>query len=360
MEDLREVITNLQQQIETLSVRVRELSNARTTINDNDENINNENEDNISEGATNNTIMHEMSNLKANLDLITEFEGNNISVETFIFEIKTVIDEIPEESHNKFIRLIIAKKIVKQARKAIDGHDIRSIDDLNNTLRENFGETKSFDIATLERSQCHQGNDNVISYNKRFNEIHLNVKRAINNNANFDANHRKVSLINEEQQGLVQYIRGLQPSIKLFVKADQPKTLRDAQNSALETEKEEITSKFIHRKPIFEQNKTLAKQRNAQHTPWTSKPPVQNNMIDTKKQFTCHGCGSVDHFIRNCPNKQTNRNFPSKKFPSIPPNQLKYTQCQIEPQTPEQFSQSEWTLQPEEDPTHSSQTQELQ
>ncbi|KAK0166575.1 hypothetical protein PV327_004069 [Microctonus hyperodae] len=127
----------------------------------------------------------------------------------------------------------------------IDGHDIRSIEDLIQVLRNNFGETKSFDVATLERSQCQQNSKSVLSYNKRFNEIHLNVKRAINNNIEFDANARKAILKNEKNQGMVQYIRGHRPNIRLFVKASQPKTLREAQNLALETEKEEITSNYI-------------------------------------------------------------------------------------------------------------------
>lgn len=132
-------------------------------------------------------------------------------------------------------------------------------DDLIHALRNNFGETKSYDIDILGRNQCQQNNDNIITYNKKFNEIHPNVKRAIDGNPDFDQNHREISLIKEEKQGLVQYIRGLRYNIKIFVKASKPTTLREAQNLALETEREETTTRFIHKKTGLEQNIIILK-----------------------------------------------------------------------------------------------------
>lgn len=147
------------------------------------ENVNHDNElTSENNSYDNNTIHNEMKILKSFLNLITDFEGNNISVETLIFESTATIAEIPDDAKNNFIRLIISQKIVRQARKMIESHDVRSIEDSIQVLRNNFGETKSFDVATLERSQCQQNNDSDLLYNEKFNEIHLNVKRAINNN----------------------------------------------------------------------------------------------------------------------------------------------------------------------------------
>ncbi|KAK0169630.1 hypothetical protein PV328_011789 [Microctonus aethiopoides] len=297
LDSLINVISNLQSQVNSISERLEEMNNNRETTT---ENVNHDNElASENNSYDNNTIHNEMKILKSYLNLITEFEGNNISVETFIFELTTTIAEIPDDAKNNFIRLIISQKIVKQARKMIDGHDIRSIEDLIQVLRNNFVETKSFDVATLERSQCQQNNDSVLLYNKKFNEIHLNVKRAINNNIEFDADARKAILKNEENQGMVQYIRGLRPNGKLFVKASQPKILREAQNLALETEKEEITSNYIYKKPVLDLSKISQNSRNTQNTTRNYNKQASNpNQLNTEKKYPCHGC-EPKHIIKS-------------------------------------------------------------
>lgn len=121
----------------------------------------------------------------------------------------------------------------------IDGWNIRSAKVLLQTLRNNFVENKSYNVVLLERSQCQQSNESILRYNKRFNDCHLNIKKCVNNNPDLNITNRAIVLANEEKQGLVNYIRGLRASIKLFVKASKPKTLCETQNSMLETEKEE-------------------------------------------------------------------------------------------------------------------------
>lgn len=80
----------------------------------------------------------------------------------------------------------------------ISGHDIRWTGDLFQMLRNNFGDSKSFDVAYLVGSRWQQGNTSVLEYNKKFNKHHLNIKRAINNNSELDSDVRKFSLTNED------------------------------------------------------------------------------------------------------------------------------------------------------------------
>lgn len=56
-----------------------------------------------------------MRRLKEELALIIEFDGHNISVETFISEIKSIIHTINSNNHPRLIRLIITQKIVREA-----------------------------------------------------------------------------------------------------------------------------------------------------------------------------------------------------------------------------------------------------
>ncbi|KAH0563565.1 hypothetical protein KQX54_002205 [Cotesia glomerata] len=258
-----------------------------------------------------------MKDLKSHLEVFTKFDGDNISVETFIFEIKSIFNEVPEESRVLFIRLIISKKIVRYARKVIDGNDIRSLEDLIRILRINFGENKSYDVTLLERSQCQQNDQSVLNYNKKFNDCHLNVKRALNNNSEFDAENRMLILKNEERQGLAQYVRGLRASIKLFVKSGKPTTIREAQNLALEIEKEELISQVVTKRLLS----TIT---------W-----LRINHKKTKMQSQ----------QKDCPQKPqvSYQNFPSRQVPNVPPNQIKYIQCQKTEEIQEQASCSEST-----------------
>lgn len=352
VEELKSLIVALQDQNAELFAQIENLKKEKT----NPDNLSLRSEN--TESSNLNSI--KMKELKSQLEVITEFDGNNISVETFIFEIKSVFNNVPEDSKALFTRLIISKKIVRHARKMIDGYDIRSVEDLFHTLRINFGENKSYDVALLERSQCQQSNDSVLNYNKKFNECHLNVKRAVNNNSEFNAENRALILKNEERQGLAHYIRGLRASIKLFVKASKPTTIREAQNLALETEKEEVMSHILYKKAP--NNNDRASNKSHENKNPKSKNQTHSQKPDGKNKFPCHNCGSFEHYIKDCPSKRQTvyQNFPSRRVPNTPPNQIKYTQCQETEETQEQASCSESKPLSDNEIIHSWQTQEQQ
>ncbi|KAK0157021.1 hypothetical protein PV328_011999, partial [Microctonus aethiopoides] len=62
----------------------------------------------------------------------------------------------------------------------------------------------------------------------------------------------------------------------------QPKVLREAQNLALKTEKEEITSNYIYKKPVLDQSKIPQNSRNTQNTTRNYNKQV-SNQLNTEK-----------------------------------------------------------------------------
>ncbi|XP_044005455.1 GATA zinc finger domain-containing protein 8-like [Aphidius gifuensis] len=371
-ENLHETLLALQNQLTRLQLEVETLRNNITQNNENNDNNDNEsNDENSSEQseAACNPIVASMSSLKAYLEMITEFDGNNISVETFIFGINSMLNDIQADQKTTFLRLIISKKIIRNARKMIDGNDIRTSDDLFQVLRNYFGENKSYDVSLLERSQCQQGRDNVTLYNKRFNEYHANVKRSINNNCKISSTQRHIILANEEEQGLSQYIRGLRSNIKIFVKSGKPETIRQAQNLALETEKEEEISRALYPRMNnnFGKNNETERSQNTfkqYEKPQNTFKQYEKSQINTVPQsvpnskFPCHGCGSFSHFIKDCPKRPTYfqpQNFQNRRQFEKPPIPINYTQCQ-ENETLEQPLCSESAVPMDNENTHSWQT----
>lgn len=290
-----------------------------------------------SDGISNNTRRFNYTNkdLSEELKIITEFNGHNISVETFIFEIKSTIAEIPKSHTNRFIRLIMAQKIIGDARKTIDGNEIHDLNDLIKVLRLNFGESKSYDISILERSQCRQGRDNILMYNKRFNITQQNIKRAIANDSTIPIEHKKFSYKNEERHGLVQYIRGLNHDLRLFVKAGSPQTLNEAQTAALESEKEERISNYVTREDRYRTHQNYNDK--SQHKPDDRTKPSISFGNDSK--IGCYNCSKTDHFSRDCPKQRhastSHTNFQDRRPPKAPPHEVKYTESQIQEETQE-------------------------
>lgn len=135
-------------------------------------------------------------------------------------------------------------------------------------------------------------------------------------------------------------MRGLRSIIKLFVKAGKPSTIREPQNSALETEKEKEISRVVCKKPNFEnkRNPNPNKSNNAIKTNQEHfRSNTQRITTDNKKRFPCHGCGCLEHFIRDCPRKPSSSSFPSRQQPNVP-NPIKYTECREIHGTQEQAS----------------------
>lgn len=275
-----------------------------------------------------------MKYLLEQLKLIPEFNGDNISVETFIFELRIALREINADERNRFIRLVKAQKITGKAQRSLDGADIQNVEDFQQVLRLYFGETKTLDTARIERSMCMQGNENVLDYNRRFTNAQLNIRRAISNDSSIDSTHRKYALSDEEKHGLSQYIRGLKESHRIIVKAQRPKTIREAQNLALESEREDQMIKYYSsQRPSSSFTRTNIRPNISSNTtsrqttlsPSTLSQPSLNTQERIRsenyqgKRIECYTCGKTGHISASCPDK---RNFPSRRNPSEPPVQF--------------------------------------
>ncbi|KAI4487681.1 hypothetical protein M0802_011943 [Mischocyttarus mexicanus] len=99
--------------------------------------------------------------LRDEIHLITDFNGKNISVETFIWEIKQVLQKFRGVEKQRLLRLISTQKILRKARIAFDGIEIYEADDLFALLRNEFCTEINYDIMALERTQCYQKDETV-------------------------------------------------------------------------------------------------------------------------------------------------------------------------------------------------------
>lgn len=298
------------------------------------------------------------SQLKAELDLVTHFDGRNISVETFISDIKNFLDSMSSVNHARAIKLITTQKIVNEARTAIDGQQIVDRDSLFEVLRGQYGNCKSYELAILERSQCVQGRESVAAYSRRFDQLHRDVRRSIINDPSNTTDTHSILLNNEDKIGLTQFVRGLKYKIKIRVQSLRPTTIKEAQNFSSEIEREEYVDEEIYRRlsrrrPHPPENDQRS-HKPVPHGTFTNRGnptvPQYNSSTTTASQpRRCFHCGSPHHFSRDCPKPRTQnaQNFPSRPPQTEPPNPTRYIEC---PKTEmlEQQSSSDWQEDKEE------------
>ncbi|XP_076673008.1 uncharacterized protein LOC143371557 [Andrena cerasifolii] len=286
--------------------------------------------------------------IRDNLEVISEFDGTNMAVETFLKEVVSLHDTI-KPPENLFVQLIVAKRIVRQAKLAIDGYPTRTVSELSHALRREFGRVKGYDLAVLERQQCRQNRESMVKYVKRFNLLHQDVRRAITNNSGYSENKKAVLIEHDDENAAVQFIRNTDPDIRLQVKAQRPETLREAQEMAIEIENEVQIEREMYRNLGFN-------RRTESHNPPTRTPkpqqPVARGERPTLPEFRCYNCQGTGHLARNCPKPR--QNFQNARPPK-PPN-LKYLDSAQHQNPRGQSSTYEW----EHEEEASSSTPELQ
>jgi Zinc knuckle. len=180
---------------------------------------------------------------------------------------------------------------------------------------------------TLERSQCIQSKNGVNEYSKRFPKLHRDAKRAIANDVNIAIEHRKILFANEDRIALPQYIRGLNYRIRNRVQGRRPKDLKEANNFALEVERDEtITNEFDRRFGRPREQRQDERVRKPILPTHKQSSPEYTQLRETVNPLrNCYNCGSSGHVARDCtkPRPQP-RNFQNQPHPSIPPDRVRY------------------------------------
>ncbi|KAI4472315.1 hypothetical protein M0802_016947 [Mischocyttarus mexicanus] len=140
--------------------------------------------------------------LRDEMHLITDFKGKNISVETFIWKIKQVLQNFSGKEKQRLFRLILTQKVLREARTAIDGIEIYEAGDLFALLRNEFDTVKNYDRMALKGTKYYQKDEKVNKYSKRFIRTRHDVRRALTNYVSIPVEHKKILFANGDKIAL--------------------------------------------------------------------------------------------------------------------------------------------------------------
>ncbi|XP_015179371.1 PREDICTED: uncharacterized protein LOC107067938 [Polistes dominula] len=182
------------------------------------------------------TISNINRSLKEHLSLISDFNGSNRYVEGFINDVKFVLNLLTVREKTLFIKLVYAYKIKGAAKTLLDKFVISSIEDFFQKLRLCYKDINKFVHYKTIRKRCTQGTDSVLTYNKKFLRAEQNVLRTIYENENLTLCQKNTYMSIEKDNGLKEYISGLNYDFRVLLEIKCPRFLLEAQTMALDLE----------------------------------------------------------------------------------------------------------------------------
>lgn len=271
---------------------------------------------------------------KEAIELIKDFDGKSIGVETFITSIEDVRCQVVRQDY--FRRLIITKKIVGDAGREIQQYEIETYDKLYDALRILFGNLQPVSVWRDKRSRIFQGkSESVSKFTHRFLEVQNKVLAVLANTITDEVKRRFV-IEYEREQGLEQYLLGLQKEISIEVRAQRPENIRAA------IAKAQAVEAYNYTREVMTQNLSFAERNLGMHhrlSHSSSKPPAPSSSTH-RQQVACDYCQRIGHLERDCRKKiydterksnnaQQTSDFHERRLPPQPPPRINHLQEEI-------------------------------
>lgn len=279
---------------ETLKSAINKVLDRQT---DRDEIIQEREHPSRAESVISNEQFEEISPKEA-LELIKEFDGKNIGVESFIASIEDVREQVTRQDY--FRRLIIAKRIVGDAARELQEYETDTYERLYEGLRILFGNLQPVSVFRDKRSRMFQGrNEPVSKFTNRFLEVQ-NQLLAVLANSTPNENKRRLIIEYEREQGLEQYLLGLRKEISTEVRAQRPDNIRAAIAKAQAAEAYDYTREMMTRNlNISDRNHST--RQGPSHS---SSRPSAVSQPHQRTQVSCNYCQRLGHFERDCRKKK--------------------------------------------------------
>ena len=124
-----------------------------------------------------NTTLTPLKNLsiKDALECIAKYDGNNMSLSTFLFGIREARSLIPEVNHPDLAKLV-KRRLIGEAAKAMNGVVFHDINDLVKFLEANFGSYKpQFTLLEELAAVRQEKKEKVLNYANRIREISIEI-----------------------------------------------------------------------------------------------------------------------------------------------------------------------------------------
>ena len=238
-------------------------------------------------------------NAKLAIETIKTLNGqDDMGVEDFVKTIKKAKLQCSEPVI--LLDLILAKKIIGNAEKAIRYIPINSYEDLFIALRQNLKQTNSLVSLKSKLESCKQGmTETVQNFTLRFRQITNEIYYLVQSQ-HVNPTKRRLKIELEEEEAVNRYMLNLRREIGMQVRLLKPATISEAQSHAIETETwlkdSQPARQAIPKSPVRPWPRPVGPSRsNANTTPF-----AKNTQQPVKGPMNCHKCGKIGHFASQC------------------------------------------------------------
>ncbi|CAK9813123.1 hypothetical protein ANTPLA_LOCUS7682 [Anthophora plagiata] len=297
---------------------------------------------NLPRESNNNT----QSKMKA-VDVVRTIEPlkgkDDLGVEDFIKAVKYARGICAEPE--LLIRLIIAEKIIEQAKRSIRYISIGTYEELYEALRQNISIPTTVGNCRAKLHDIRQGpTESVQSYNLRFRQQLNELYYAVQNKHNRPT-ARRIAMEEEEDGATRTYVLNLRPDIGRLVIPSHPKTLAEAQHMATDME---MWVKDAHQQQNRRFSTSTPTSNNKPRETHRTDPPLHDKSLAQRMNLKCNKCGRIGHTQERC----FARNFPVTQPGKLPPkiNHIK----EDEESTPEDMTKNQYEYTTPEDSCNTS------
>ncbi|XP_043463091.1 uncharacterized protein LOC122499081 [Leptopilina heterotoma] len=233
--------------------------------------------------------------LKHSIDLIPEFDGENISIEKFLQECRDASDNTDPENHYLLLKYIL-RKIKGKAADFISHAQIQSLDQLFKELQEAYSFSYDFSTIFLQvASLTQQPKETIHSYAAKARKFLFQLNEY--SRKELPSNESASKTLEYNQHVTKAFCRGLLPELEHRVNTKCPSNLKQAIGFALQAEN--LVSLLTNRKLEEADSSTTNEE-----PPSKKQKTVSNIEKDEQKQSSnnhgCYVCGKKGHISRNC------------------------------------------------------------
>lgn len=248
------------------------------------------------------------------LKLVPNFSGNSRDLHKFITACELIYSGLREQDRTQFLQLI-KLKLDGKAYNLVKYKTLNTWDEFKKLIEREFTETRSIGHLQMELTCIRQGrNEDVKSFSTRLETLLHDLNEACINSQDVGAADTIKSL--NSNIALKSFQEGLDPTIKLIVKACRFDKLSDAINRAIE---EELTVKHMSKFSVTEKTQSSIKSaycnycKRTGHTKDTCyrKPNSTYNSktVNSISSQQCAYCKKFGHHIQDCFSKKRRDTF---------------------------------------------------
>ncbi|XP_051153361.1 uncharacterized protein PFC0810c-like [Leptopilina boulardi] len=238
-------------------------------------------------------INNNISSLKNFVELIPEFDGENIPVQKFIQECSYLVENTSSQMQ-PFLLKFVLKKITGKAAEFILHSQVDTLGELLVELEKSFSFSDDYGTILGEITNLQQGdNESVIDYAAKARKLLFKLSQL----SRKDISHQYLQLKLTENDKLITkyFTQGLLPNIEFRVNLRLPINLQEAITIALEQEK--YVSNVRKRSAPSNEIEINNSNREAK------KSKTVNKIDNNRKNKYCFTCGKIGHNSRNCPDR---------------------------------------------------------